>query len=188
MILPPHKMYQKRRQDMFIYSFKGQNLKLIAALFLSAAIVCSVFFYFPSPGESTIVSEEVLPAIQLQNPGDFKNIKTNEDRIAFLKLFGWEVEQEAVEVAEVIIPLEFDSVYQKYNEIQSGEGLNLEKYKGKSVRKYTYLVRNYEYDGSVYANLLIYKDRVIGGDICSAKQNGFIHGFSKQNNIGTDGK
>ena len=171
---------------MFIYSFRGQNLRLMAALFLSAAIICSVFFCFPSPQENNVDAEDVLPAIQLQSPGDFKNIKTNEDRIAFLKLFGWEVEQEAIEVAEVIIPLEFDSIYQTYNEIQANEGLDLEKYKGKSVRKYTYLVRNYEYDGSVYANLLIYKDRVIGGDISSAKQNGFMHSFTKQNNSTTE--
>ena len=44
----------------------------------------------------------------------------------------------------------------------------------------TYVVTNYEgYSGLVYANLLIYRNRVIGGDVCSADTSGFIHGFEK---------
>ena len=43
-----------------------------------------------------------------------------------------------------------------------------------------YTVTNYgNYNGTVLANLLVYRGRVIGGDICSADANGFIHGFSK---------
>jgi hypothetical protein len=67
-----------------------------------------------------------------------------------------------------------------YNEVQKQQGLDLEKYKGKDVIRYTYEITNYPgEEGKVLANLIVYKNRVIGGDICSADVNGFIHGFAK---------
>ena len=59
--------------------------------------------------------------------------------------------------------------------------LDLSKYKKKNVMRYTYEVTNYEgANGTVYANILVYRNRVIGGDICSADMKGFIHGFEKK--------
>ena len=168
---------------MFIYSVKGQNLKLLAALFLSITMIVLTVILIPGTGNDYVYPDGTLPAIKNLSPSDFKNISTNEDRIAFLKRFGWEVETEAREIVEVTVPNEFDPIYQQYNQLQIGEGLDLEKYKGKSVKRYTYLVSNYDYDGTVYANLLIYRDRVIGGDICSAKLDGFVHGLTKENNF-----
>ena len=44
--------------------------------------------------------------------------------------------------------------------------------------RYTYEVTNYpDYDGTVYISLLVYKDKVVAGDVCSADVNGFVHGF-----------
>ena len=75
----------------------------------------------------------------------------------------------------------FDKVFNGYNEIQKRQGLDLSKYKGKTVTRYTYEVTNYENEnGKVYANVIVYRNKVIGGDICSANVGGFIHGFSKQ--------
>ena len=69
-----------------------------------------------------------------------------------------------------------------YNEFQRQMGLDLAKYKGKDVMRYTYEVTNYpEYEGRVYANVLIYRNKVIGGDICSADSKGFLQGFVKSN-------
>ena len=46
--------------------------------------------------------------------------------------------------------------------------------------RYTYEVTNYpDAQGTVYANILIYRNKVIGGDVCSADVTGFIHGFEK---------
>ena len=100
------------------------------------------------------------------------------DRINFIKQFGWEVAAEPVKEQQVLIPKEFDKVYAAYNELQKEQGLNLTKYKGKDVTRYTFSVTNYKgYEGTVYANVLVYRNRVIGGDICSADVSGFLHGF-----------
>ena len=41
-------------------------------------------------------------------------------------------------------------------------------------------VTNYPgYSGTVHANVIVYRNRVIGGDVCSADVGGFIHGFEK---------
>jgi len=61
------------------------------------------------------------------------------------------------------------------------QGLNLSKYKGKDVTRYTFRITNYDgYEGTVYANVLVYRNRVIGGDLCSADATGFVHGFEKK--------
>ena len=46
--------------------------------------------------------------------------------------------------------------------------------------RYTYEITNYT-DSSerVYANIIVYRNNVIGGDVCSANVGGFIHGFEK---------
>ena len=72
-------------------------------------------------------------------------------------------------------------MFAAYNELQRTQGLDLSDYGGKTVERYTYQITNYEgFEGTVYANLLISRNRVIGGDICSADADGFVHGFQKQ--------
>jgi hypothetical protein len=110
----------------------------------------------------------------------YDKVYSNSDRVEFISGFGWQVEQTPVEEVTVSIPAEFDTVYLGYNDIQKAQGLNLARYKGKEVVRYTYEVTNYEgYDGKVYVNLLVYRNKVVGGDVCSADSSGFIHGFGK---------
>jgi hypothetical protein len=111
---------------------------------------------------------------------NYDKVYSNSDRVEFISGFGWQVEQTPVEEVTVSIPAEFDTVYLGYNDIQKAQGLNLARYKGKEVVRYTYEVTNYEgYDGKVYVNLLVYRNKVVGGDVCSADSSGFIHGFGK---------
>lgn len=166
---------------MFIYSVKGQSIKLVFSIIASVLAIVLVFIFIPP--DKIITSSEDLEVGKSVDQKNFKNIESNEDRINFLKKYGWEVDGQARKVEEITIPIHFDPIYEKYNQLQIGEGLDLEKYKGKSVKKYTYLVNNYEYDGIVLANLLIYEEKVIGGDICSASIDGFLHGFTKGNNF-----
>ena len=170
---------------MFIYSLKASTLKFIAVVVISIGLLITLVSIIPNGGESVYAASN---SDNLNNSGknsakiNYKNIKTNEDRINFLKQFGWEVHPEPVETVEIIIPKEFDAVYKKYNDVQKAQSLNLEKYKNKAVKRYTYEVSEYPgHPGRVYANLLIYGDKVVGGDICSAELDGFMHGFDKNN-------
>lgn len=163
---------------MFIYSIRMQSIKLYTAIFLSVISVICVILFVPFNIDSAN-TQAIQTSKDLEK--NFKNINTMQDQISFLKQFGWDVEEEAKNIEQVTIPIKFDPVFEKYNEMQIKEGLDLKKYKGKTVKKYTFLVNNHDYDGVVYANLLIYKDRVIGGDISSAISGGFTHGLSKEN-------
>ena len=109
----------------------------------------------------------------------YDRIKTNEDRVKFLSQFGYEVSEDPIETVEITLPEKFDKVYAGYNELQKAQGLDLSKYRRKTVMRYTYEVKNYDgYNGGkVLANVIVYRGRVIGGDVCSADPQGFVHGF-----------
>ncbi len=159
---------------MFIYSMRASTIRFLGVVCLSLATLIALIAFVP----------ELQPvSAQAGNEAEtisYDKIKTNEDRMAFLGQFGWEVDATPVESTTVTIPAEFDKVFASYNELQRRQGLDLSSYASRTVERYTYTVTNYgNYDGTVLANLLIYRGRVIGGDICSADTNGFIHGFSK---------
>ena len=158
---------------MFIYSLRASTLKFFAVICVALVTLIALIAFVPAYGEDgkTVASEVEY---------DYDGIKTGEDRIEFLRQFGWEVKSEPVEVVEVTIPAEFDKIFTGYNEIQKRQGLDLSEYRKKKVTRYTYEVTNYQgAEGVVYANILVYRNRVIGGDICSADVSGFIHGFEK---------
>ncbi len=158
---------------MFIYSLRASTLKFFAVICVALATLITLIAFVPAYGQD---SEYVSKNMDI----DYDGIKTNEDRIEFLKQFGWEVKSEPKESVEVTIPSEFDKIFTGYNEIQKRQGLDLSDYKKKKVMRYTYEVTNYEgAEGTVYANILVYRNKVIGGDVCSADVTGFIHGFEK---------
>ena len=163
---------------MFIYSLRASTLKFFAVVCVALATLITLIAFVPAYGSDG-------DALASKNADiDYDGIKTNEDRVEFLAQFGWEVDPSAVESIEVTIPEDFDKVFTGYNEIQKGQGLDLSKYKGKTMMRYTYDVTNYEgYEGKVQANILVYRGKVVGGDICSADINGFIHGFENQKNV-----
>ena len=154
---------------MFIYSMRARTLKFFGLICLCLVVVIVGITFVPG-----YVKASAAPAGEI----NYGKIKTEQDRINFLKQFGWEIKGEAIESESVTIPAEFDKIFGGYNEIQKRQGLDLARYKGKEMMRYTYEISNYpNYDGKVMANLLVYRGKVVGGDICSADVKGFIHGF-----------
>lgn len=158
---------------MFIYSFRASTLRFFALLLLAAGALTALIVFVPSYDGDTYSDTAVKIS--------YDKIETNEDRISFLSQFGYKVSGEPIESVELTLPDDFDRVYSGYNELQKAQGLDLKKYKGKTVTRYTYEVSDYPgHEGEkVYANLIIRKNRIIAGDICSADPNGFIHGFER---------
>ena len=157
---------------MFFVSVKSSTLKTIAVIAAVAILATIGGVYAVNKSRSAPVSK--------MNGIIFK-AETNEERLAFLSQFGWEVDEEPSEVKEVIIPQEFDDVYNQYNIIQKEQNLDLEKYKGARVKCWSYNVKNYpgyeNSDGVIKANMLIFDGVVIGGDISSTELSGFMHTF-----------
>lgn len=157
---------------MFVVSVKKKELKY----YFAAAIIC----VFAIIGGIMSVSGSVsTPAAKVG--GVNMRAGNAQERAAFFSQFGWEISADPIEVKEVVIPEEFDETYSEYNEIQKSQGLDLEKYKGKRVKSWSYEIKNYpEYedsDGVIRGNILVYDGVVIGGDICSVELDGFMTGF-----------
>lgn len=161
---------------MFVCTVKASSIKFFTAILFSAAVLVGIVTLLPVIDPS---GEVAVAAV------DYKGIDTVEEQLSFLRELGHEPEPNPVYAGEVVIPEVFDSVYETYNQLQKAQGLNLEKYKGKTVRRYTYALTPASADdeqtdegiGEVrYVTLLIYKNRVIGGDITTTGPDGKVEG------------
>ena len=102
--------------------------------------------------------------------------ETNEQRVAFLSSFGWEVEPSPVRTQELRVPTGENAVFSRYNELQKYQGYDLTQYAGKTVKRYIYKITNYPgSDEGWYATVLVSGSRVVGGDVASAKKGGIMH-------------
>ena len=165
---------------MFILTVKSNRIKkIIIFIFLAVITLFSIFTLKVIKANSNSQTTKNI-SVNKSSLG----VKSNEERINFLSQFGWEVNPEPLEIVEVHIPETFNSTYENYNTIQKKQGLDLSKYKGKSCNRFTYQVLNHkDSPKGTRANILVYKNKVIGGDICSVELDGFMHGFSQNENI-----
>ena len=114
------------------------------------------------------------------NEGDTEtpNAATNDQRVAYIGSFGWEVANVPTDSGQVRIPEEAGEVFTRYNTLQKSQGFDLSAYAGKNVMRYVYEIDNYPgATAPVYATLLVYEDQVIGGDVTDTSANGQIRGF-----------
>lgn len=158
---------------MFLVSLKSLKGKLI--LLVAAVTAVVIVFSVISNSEN---AEKVTPTDGVMN----FSASTEDERMSFITQLGLTVENEPSAVTEVVIPEEFDETYTSYNEIQKQAGLDLENYKGCTAKRWTYTVTNYpgyESSKSIKINLLVYKGKIIGGDICSVELDGFMKGLTK---------
>ncbi len=173
---------------MFIYSLKASSIKFFGIICVALAALITLIAFVPAYAGG----DDTPGGVAVDAPGAetgatdgavsyrYDKVKSADAAAEFLAQFGWVVDAGSVESDTVTIPAEFDKIFAGYNEMQKAQGLDLSKYKKKSVTRYTFAVTNYDgYDGRVLANVLVYRNRVIGGDICSADVEGFIHGFAR---------
>ena len=151
---------------MFIYTARLTKAKLAAAVLLGGALLCLLIVLVARGGSrETFSAEGGSP-------------EENSGRIAYLESLGWEVSGQPLESEEVLIPEQFSAVYEQYNALQLEAGFDLSDYKGKRAMRYCYEVLNYPTgENGVRANLLIYKNKVIGGDIGTTALDGFMTGL-----------
>ncbi len=153
---------------MFVYSVNKRQIKFFGIILCLAAM-------------AIVLAVLTKDSLSVANTSQL-NLKagTQEERIAYFSQFGWSVDEEPIEVKEIIIPAEFDEVYENYNNIQKEQGFDLSQYCSQRVKKWTYKVSNYpNYENSdcIRATLLVKDGNVIGGDVCSVELDGFMHGF-----------
>ena len=156
---------------MLIVTAKVPRRKLALGVALAALACCCALALNLGSAAVREVAGSAAP--------DPKGVKSNQDRIDYLASYGWEVAPDPLATQELIVPQELDESYDEYLALQGEQGFDLAKYAGKRVKRYTYEVTNYPTgETGVQANLLIYKNTVIGGEVLSPQLDGFLHGLA----------
>lgn len=169
---------RRRGNSMFIYSFRASSLKFLGIISVTLVALIAIVVFVPIYADGAASAGKVT--YTESSDISYDGVKSVGDAMEFLAQFDLTVNGTTAEVQKVTIPAEFDKIFASYNEIQKAQGLDLSKYKKKELTRYTFEVTNYEgYEGKVYANVLVYRGKVVGGDICSADVSGFVHGFEK---------
>ena len=109
--------------------------------------------------------------------GKSEKLDGKDDWVNYLSQCGWEADPDSCIVQEVMIPSDFDDTYQRYVQLQSQQGFDLEKYRGKRVKLVTYTVLDPPDGTELEANLLLSKNRVIAGDITNLADGGTAYGL-----------
>ena len=160
---------------MFVLSMKTTRSHLWGTLAVVALLL------------ATVVAQSCLPAAATAAP--VADASTDAGRREYLSALGYDTAAVSPEVREVLIPADPDDTWSAYNAIQLQAGTDMSPYRGRRVKLYTYTVSNYPGDGVVVANVYVYKNRVIGGDIADTRQDGFCHGLTPREEVqnGTTG-
>ena len=105
-------------------------------------------------------------------------INHDKDIELFLTSLGWSCDLTKLTEQKTVLPQQFDDVFIAYNAIQIKQNCDLTPYAGKEVTVYTLPITNYDDSNeAVFATIIVYKGKVIGGDIHAAAMDGFIYGF-----------
>ena len=153
---------------MFIWTLKFDRKNVIFAIIMVALVLIGIIMLMGIDSPPPQTSD--------------KNIKATDatGRIEYLKSMGWEVEEQPLKEQNVLIPKTFSKVFEEYNTLQLSQGFALSKYAGKELKLYTYKILNHESDENVMAELYVYKNKVVGGDIHSSALDGFMTGLKKE--------
>ena len=140
---------------MVILTAKLNKGKLLAALLILAVLIAATILIC-SGGQPDAAT-----------PADNLRASNNDERVAFLASFGWTVQADPVKIQQVRIPDTASEVFDRYNQLQQSQGFDLAQYAGKTVQQFVYEISNEAQEGPVYATVLVYKEKIIGGDVSS---------------------
>ena len=135
------------------------NKKIIVAIALCAAVLLATV-----AGNRILKSKDQTVATAAGVSIALKAEKESQ-RAQFLSSIGHGDMGEPREIKEVLIPADFDPVYDSYNQLQKKSGFDLSNYRGKTAMQYRYQ------NDQTCITLLVYKGKIIGGDITFVKNN-----------------
>ena len=168
---------------MFVFSLKASKLKYVLAAAACAVVATVVILLMPDAGEAVTVNGTMT---EYANEGKvkFEGIKGADGVKSFAKSLGYSVDEKPLETVDVKIPAELDAVLTEYNNLQKSQGFNLLDYKNKNVTRYTFKVTGLPDFQSlpsddVLFTVILYKDKVIGGDVYFTGKDAQVSGILK---------
>ena len=155
---------------MMIVSAKVSKRKLLTGVLVAVGVILLLVFL----GGKADANDTNAP----DAPVTDSEAGTNQQRLAFLQSFGWEVSEAPEETQEVRIPETFNEVFTRYNQLQQSQGYDLQPYAGKAAKRYVYRILNHPNGPDYFATVLVHKNEIIGGDVTGTGQGGSMHGFA----------
>ena len=157
---------------MFVFTAKFNRKRAIAIIVAVAVILCAVILVAGLRDKDHSATAAKVATTS--------GIKTNDDRVNYLQSFGWKVSAEPIDEQEIVIPKKFTEVYKNYSELQKKQGFELTKYGGLEAKRYTYEIKNYPSgESGIVADIIVYRNTIIAGDVQSMALNGFMHGLNE---------
>ena len=150
---------------MFMVTVRATTLRFALVLVLSLGVFCLVMLFGGGDSVYAMADGEVIR---------YSGVRTEEERINFLSQFGIEVKEGSESVENFSVAESLDRVLLAYNELQKKQGLDLSKYTGKRLVRYTYEVTNSQREGPVYVNVFVSRGRVVAGDVSGEGENAFV--------------
>ena len=153
---------------MFIIIKRVPRRRLTAAVFL---FLLTIGLFGAGLELSGDIQAASVPLRTQPSPTD---IRTNEDRVAYLEGYGWITGEDPAAVEEILLPESFGPDYKDYLNLQSEQGFDLQAHVGKKVKRYTYQIKNYPgLQENIWASILVYKHTIIGGEVFCNEGDGF---------------
>ena len=153
---------------MFIVTTKFSKKKAVTGIIILAVVLTIIIILAGIGAKSQPTSAPALSA----------TVKDNAQRVEYLQKLGWQVEVEAIDQQNITIPKQFNEIYEEYNSLQKKQGFDLKDYAGMDATRYTYQILNYpNCEDNVVADIIVYKDKIIAGDVQSTALDGFMEGL-----------
>jgi len=154
---------------MFIFTAKLSKKKALLILLALAVVLTAIILLAGRRDQQA----------QEGTNGPDREVHTEGDIVTYLATLGWQASTAPLEVQEILIPREFDHVFEAYNYIQIQAGFDLSDYRGLPALRYSFRIENYpDQAEGVVADVLVVHNRIVGGGIQSVYLDGFIHGLT----------
>lgn len=152
---------------MFMITLSKAGLRRLGAVALCGVVLVGAALAGRLAG-SQAVETAATPA----------SIETAQDIAGYFTGYGMEVDAASITADKVKIPRKWDDSFSAFNTVVAQSGLDLAKYKGKTVEKWLALIPAKSGGGSeVYGVLLVYKKKAVGAYLLE-KPSGAVTGLA----------
>ena len=152
---------------MFVVTLNRTRLRQIGVgVMCCAVVVCSALL-------GRYISNQTVEAAA----GAVGKIESAQDIQTWFTGYGIEVDGASISADKVKIPRKWDDSFSAFNEVVGQSGLDLSRYKGKTVEKWQALIPSASSGGETsYGVLLVYKKKPVGAYLLS-KPSGVVTGL-----------
>ena len=156
---------------MFMLTLGRSGIKRLGSALLCAAVLSGALF-----AASRVSGGAAAPTAAA--PKEERTIRTTQDIAGYFTGYGLEVDATGITADRVKIPRRWDDSFSAFNTVVAQSGLDLAKYKGKTVEKWLAPIPARSTGGSeVYGVLLVYKQKAVGAYLL-AKPSGTVTGLA----------